>query len=438
MLDYSKQTLSNQEMHEVEKHCLNCEFCNDALDGFMNTSGNHEQQLTQLSDQIDGKKSSKLFYFYVAASIVLVIGLFGLLFESKDDFSANHKEFAEAETKQQPSPQKDLVTEKQEPIEDNSIGNLDTSVAQLQLEKSGTTLFEDSEILTEEENNNGDVPIPPEAIEEIAVNDNDVEEDIISYNSLEYENESTVIPLDYADSISPDKGFSFTVTNNNGNSSDQINDNKDESPAPVMTVDPMVYTNAQTVQEEEITTKETTARSTTSAGASNAEQAVEKKVGQENKLFKNGRKDKQESATFSDLDDYQLEEADLAEYDSIAYANQVKSEFEIGSDYYNQKSYQEAIAVLDRVVKSDTNNLQAAFYLADSYVQTEDYKKAASMYEFIVDHAKSDQESWKAKWNLTNTYILLNKKNQAIKLLDEISSSPNEFQEKAKELKDKL
>lgn len=410
MISYVENQLNNEQRNRVERHCLACEMCNDALDGYLNHDVSPSTRLNKMEGNLH-KTKSNFFYWYVAASIVLLIGLF-TVFDKPEELVplelAEHKEVKESKenakleeasngnkiedkNSTKPSEKKEFIdhSNENEPstkMSDSNVGN-NPAIPPVPVvpEESFTTMDYEDEIEYIEED------MEVEIVEEIAIQEGDVkiEEVDLSNNDI---SPSTVLQ---------DEQNSSPIT-----LEEKLEPNKE------------VYTNARTGIEESIATEATTAEVIV------LENLATKKV---------SKKDAKRvsEAAYTDLDDYDLEEADLQEFDSIAHAARIKEEFEIGVEYYQAKSYQKAIQLLDKVVRSDTSNMQAANYLADSYVQTQMYKEAIKMYQFIETHTNEENEQWESKWNQANVFILMGKKGTAKKLLTEISAHENPYKEKA-------
>lgn len=80
---YVKNTLTAEQKHQVEQHLVDCEFCADAIEGFMiaesqnvNTAGILEEINQNIDKVISKKKSFNFYYLYgAAATIALVFGI---------------------------------------------------------------------------------------------------------------------------------------------------------------------------------------------------------------------------------------------------------------------------------------------------------------------------------------------------------------------------
>jgi TonB family protein len=74
---YLNASLSDSEMHRIERHLLECEFCNEAMDGYASTYNeiNIQNELDDLKMRIDRRVKKRSFpLFRIAAIAIVLIG----------------------------------------------------------------------------------------------------------------------------------------------------------------------------------------------------------------------------------------------------------------------------------------------------------------------------------------------------------------------------
>ena len=102
MLKYINKQLSKSELHEVEKHLLDCEFCSDAFEGIKLTK--NSSMIFAIDNKIDqrvrrGENNQPLMRsLMVAASILIIVFGAYFTFDYFDNAVQNQTEFTVVET----------------------------------------------------------------------------------------------------------------------------------------------------------------------------------------------------------------------------------------------------------------------------------------------------------------------------------------------------
>ena len=92
--DYIQGSKHGKEANRLEREAMNDPFLRDALDGFDSVDGNHTEIIEQLEKKytqpafVPNAKKKPLFYWAVAASVLLVIGIGTYFFTETDKHSA--------------------------------------------------------------------------------------------------------------------------------------------------------------------------------------------------------------------------------------------------------------------------------------------------------------------------------------------------------------
>ncbi len=118
LLAYKDGKCTDRQMHAIEKHLLDCEICQDALEGFVQfDSAEIKSDLSRLSTRLQSKTEKKTpiwSYLGVAASVALLVTVGWLLYPAEEEPLALEKkqdEKVEESTRDQEEPSKELAEE---------------------------------------------------------------------------------------------------------------------------------------------------------------------------------------------------------------------------------------------------------------------------------------------------------------------------------------
>ena len=78
LLNYKTRKLSNEELHTIEKHLIDCPLCSDAVEGIENIDADTMQKdINRINKGIEKRrtKQSKIFYKYSAVAALILITL---------------------------------------------------------------------------------------------------------------------------------------------------------------------------------------------------------------------------------------------------------------------------------------------------------------------------------------------------------------------------
>lgn len=130
--DYIRGKRHGKEANQLEREAMNDPFLQDAMDGFDAVSGDHFAEIEELENKLQSKQFSKkktIHYRWwtiaVAASIVLIVGIGGLL---QFNFNSPHKIVMES-PKQDSTPEK-ILTDKNEISIDTAEDLSEKNIAQ--------------------------------------------------------------------------------------------------------------------------------------------------------------------------------------------------------------------------------------------------------------------------------------------------------------------
>ncbi|MCO6498921.1 MAG: hypothetical protein J5I47_00905 [Vicingus serpentipes] len=170
MLKYMNKQLSKNELHDVEKHLLDCEFCSDAFEGIK--IAQNSSMLFAIDNKIDQrvrsveKNNPLMRNLMVAASILIIV--FGAYFTFNNTFHSQ-KEYIVLEEKPQvshsePIVPKDIIigdssekrwvettlTEKKESVIEVPKVSITQNNADRSIEEDDDKIFFDEEIIADE------------------------------------------------------------------------------------------------------------------------------------------------------------------------------------------------------------------------------------------------------------------------------------------------
>jgi tetratricopeptide (TPR) repeat protein len=104
---------------------------------------------------------------------------------------------------------------------------------------------------------------------------------------------------------------------------------------------------------------------------------------------------------------------------------------------YDKKQYSDAISHFNKILKTDTKNTAAYFFIGISYMEVNSYEKAIESLNIVI--AQKDTAFLEhAEWYLALCYLKTNKVNLAKNILNQIAVSDNYYHSQAIELTRKL
>lgn len=109
----------------------------------------------------------------------------------------------------------------------------------------------------------------------------------------------------------------------------------------------------------------------------------------------------------------------------------------IAIQLYDKGSYIAAIQSFLNIIKSDSNNTAARFFLGVSYMETKNISKAIENLNFVINQNDTAFVEH-AEWYLALCYIKNGQKNDAISMLNKISTSQNFYKKMAVDVLKKL
>jgi len=135
MQNYIDGKLSNSEMHEIEKHLLECDFCAEAMEG-LELSGNEstfEVEVIALKNRISKKTNKSIkknpFQFrriLAVAAMLTILVVVSVLVSNIYESNLKQKQFSENKK----------IEKKSEPSKSANDSNLDKTIDELEVEES--------------------------------------------------------------------------------------------------------------------------------------------------------------------------------------------------------------------------------------------------------------------------------------------------------------
>mgnify|MGYP000862261547 CR=1 FL=1 len=112
LLNYIRGLRKGKEAHRLEKEAMQDSFLADALDGYQQVGGNHEEQIEKLRMQVlsatQKKKNNRVLYWAVAACLLLGVAVSSYLLLQRDESREEVLLAQETSTKLEPSADEDF------------------------------------------------------------------------------------------------------------------------------------------------------------------------------------------------------------------------------------------------------------------------------------------------------------------------------------------
>lgn len=366
---YIDKKLTKEELHEVEKQLLNSDFAAEASEGFANADFkvNIAASTNQLNKEIKKYNKERGFYkkdyrvFYAAASVALVfVVLFGLFrLADTTNFTSN-----------------DLAS-KSEPIinKDTVLKNSDLAFNEEPFDKK-----------TEDE-----------LIEKLK------NEEITQTQSNRNSNQNT-----------------GKIDNNLASNKEDTRADKDFSTSDIW------IRKKEKIKNEDDEVISTNSEQTVASSPSNTKR--NRQMNYDSNLTNTDQLADDDYTFFSDK-----------ETKSNLGKNQ-KSLKEIVFDAmqsYENKKYTEAILLFDSYLVTHPNDAQALYFGGMSYYQNHNYKKAIPLLEKFLKQKSSivyQKNNQDAEWYLADSYLKTNQKQKAKTVLQKIANSSSKYSSQAKSL----
>ena len=385
LLKYSDNILTEKENYQIEKHLLDCQMCQDVLDGILELPNKNKLPviITQLNNQIDKKnlkkgKVIKLNTFKIlamAASFILLIGL--SIFIGKYFTGTNEMTMAENlnyNVEKTTTINKEVTQEEKTEDEEYKEGNI----------------VEKTEIINNED-------LDDEFSDEIII------EDVVD-----------AMPDEKAEGIIKAPDYEM-----------DMNEQKEKAKGDIIEKDKADKVNNIIIADDEAIATDNIAKKDeiTTDNIGKGEEILAEEVSTtvtRNSIFK--RNKKSEGKAFSGNTTQPANQK--AEYISI------ESNIDTGIYLYNNQQYTEAVNNFSFALEEEPTNSTATFYTAQCYQETGKNIKSLMYYNQITND-KNNEFYYNAQFNTALLYIELGLKNKAEIILDELSSKENQFKKDA-------
>ena len=448
MLKYINHQLSEKELHEVEKHMLDCELCSDALEGIRYAE--NSSMLFAIDNQIDQRvrvgqtKSPIMRNLMVAASLlILIVG--GYTVVNFFDKTANEAELA-ITNEENPISELDKTTLKPneeklaEPLTDNTIAsgeNIDANnqvqapaapeiIEVAEAEESEEVAFDDVVVLEDEvleEHNEAEVVVNFDRVQEQRNNSTE--------NSLAM---GAVTTSGNAQQEIDNDGLNKRLDNNNSNKKDKAKDErkaktkkgafknraKASAPAYKSNVDMM---DAEMVEEESGKSYRTT--------ITLSDHKVVNYIDEYQRAYELNQivetKTESVSAGYASEEDMKKAEKEREEEKvEITY----KATLEKAMAYYKAKNYTMTLSEFNVILKKHPKEVNALFYGGLSYYHLNKNNEALNKFNKVLNNKKTEFNQ-EAKWYKALTLIELKQIDNAKKQLQQIIAANGFYKTKA-------
>ena len=407
---YVEGRLSGSEKHAVERHLADCEMCSDEAEGMAMLSGKGrlETITREINKKIDERTGTQKkrqifadFRLRAAALIIVILGIGSVIYIMVKNQQKNTEIFAEHFTPYENKEQAEPDTDKTKTAEKGTVTDSVEETAPIE-EAPADYLAESIE--TAEEKQKKQKPAKTSSTNKTKTGedkDKETKELPERSNAIEDkspgENEETAVMSDMESDVVRDfSGMGATSVRDSASFEDvtSVEDKKDA-----------VYDDYFEPKEmAEEPAMETVTGTTDRKSRSKSGGGVFKKAAR----------------------------AESGAYDGTPAYNPVDT-VSLAITAYNSGQYQEAAAMLERVLKKQPANRKAAFYAGVSYLSLEQPEKAIDKLNVAIDDENcAYYES--ALWYKALALVKLNKKKKAGEILEKIITLKRTYKEKAEEM----
>ena len=400
LLSYVKGTINNADKRLVELHLVDCEMCNDMVEGYQKMDASeissHVKSIEikideAVAKQSNSKAATSTFKWYYAAAAILLIGLTGILYQ----FYFNSLE----ETK---------VADLPTPHQAESRPQIDTSVKEQMNEEPPLKEEVSSKSIPDEQ------PVPvksvtkkPAMMEDLAVSESDMERETPMTTEAKSEGKLASEPV----LVEADKNTAATVTSG---STVSLNIT---APTQSYSWTPSTEGNVQG------TTTNTTVNDLFYDGTSLNAVEINKNLNDKKKL---------ESATTSKFKAKAAEKSPVAKQEANNEQEETAALKDVSADdadllsetkqLLNSKKYNEAIINYNLYLKTHPKNCEAIAGLAQCYEFTNQINQAINDYTQL-SKLKCGKQSDSAYLKLAELYLKNKQTNEAKAVLQKATNS---------------
>ncbi|MDQ3191114.1 MAG: hypothetical protein M3Q58_05935 [Bacteroidota bacterium] len=388
MFDYLDNNLSPIQMHSAEKHMLECEMCSDVMEGLSLVNNRNKidetKKLVDLKTQIIESKNGKVLSlwnahkakFAIAASILLIIGLTGII-----------NLITKEQDKTVLVENKEIKKEPQSKPENSSHSNTDKEIIKEEEEKVEVKESKQAEIAQEVKKE----LYPNKKISEI---------------NNEQTELSSVIPEEKSDKNSF-KEFEDVTIEQNSKAEEISLATLNEPSSSAQYKDEIAFTNKQTESDSK------------------------PKAVQESKAMERENVKSRSAKSYPPSPSPSLNQ-DIS--DDILSDKENNNDLDLlnGKRFYKKEDYSAAIISFEEYFKRNNNNPEAIIYCAISYVKTGKPNNALALIDIIF---KGGHTSYfeQADYYKALAFIQQKSNQKAMTLLEEIVKQNGEYKKKAQD-----
>jgi len=444
MLKYINHQLSKKELHEVEKHLLECEFCSEAVEGLKYAE--NASVLFAIDHQIDQrvKGSSQSMYrgLMVAASIMIIVFGSYFTFNFFDEAAKNQDNLAIQES---------LKMEDNAPEEESIIPMIVEEKSEDEVAEAEA--MEDRDVLRKENVQQPPVPVMSEDVlaDEIIVMDDIEEAEIVmDAEMIEEELLFEVMEDEVGEWAEPEM---TTLSNNNNegklakSAERAMTESKSESVAKSDAKDNVSKAKNKSSKKRYKAVTNKPAAATTTAAGNAAPKYYENSIGQ-NTIYVNDLRvvdysqeyqfgyDLKQSIEENNISSDFASEADKDQSEKELEESTVevtyKGILESATKNYIREEFNEAIIQFNLILKEHPEDVNAHFYTAMSYYRLDNFNQAIKFFDnTMANTSRSFLED--SEWYKALSLVALNNSDEAKTQLDKIVKEGGVYKARAKE-----
>lgn len=450
MMKYIKHQLSKKELHEVEKHMLDCDLCSDAMAG-MKFATNSATILTidnKIDNRIASGESNPFFrggWLMAAASLVAIIFgvyfLFNLFDENKfaQNEMAVHQQIEEEQN--DAAPTENYI--KEERIDEDKKEAVDRSQNINDATEDNTLKLKMTETVTE----NLEQPTPPSVFEKPGYrgtpNKDRIEDDIILVDES---------PVSMDAEVVEEEAFSKNDNNATYYDNEVLNNNQQVISSTLAAEESEPDADKVVVEKQR---NETNRKKAKSAQAPAAKQeavasgnSLSAGITAQNTYYLYDYKVVDYAVEYQNEEDFKkLAETDATPVDFLNKEQKAEAEKSLDQTIvketykdvleraiinFKKLAYKEALIDFEMILAKHPKNVNALFYGALSEYNLKNYKRALSKLDAVLKNPQTEFNQ-EAKWNKVLVLIEVKETVKAKKLLQEIIDEKGFYQQRAQD-----
>ncbi|MBL1232244.1 MAG: hypothetical protein CMD31_06620 [Flavobacteriales bacterium] len=448
MMKYIKHQLSKKELHEVEKHMLDCDLCSDAMAGMKFAT--NSATILAIDNKIDNRiatgESNPFFrggWLMAAASIIAIIfGAYFLIYLfDENKFTQN-----EMAVHQQTGEEQSNAASKENYIKEERIDEDKKNVVDRSQNKDEVT--EDNTLkMAETATENLEEPTPPSVFDKPdyrgTPNKDRIEDDIILTDEAPVSMDAEVVKEDvFSKNDNKATYYDNEMLNNNQQViSSTVTSEESEPDADKVVVEKQrnetnrkkaKFVQAPAAKQEAVATGNSLSAGIT---AQNTYYLYDYKVVDYAVEYQNEEDFKKLAETDATPVDFlnkeQKAEAEKS-LDQTVVKETYKDVLERAIINFKKLAYKDALVDFEMILAKHPKDVNALFYGALSEYNLKHYKRALSKLDEVLKNPKTEFNQ-EAKWNKALALIELKETVKAKKLLQEIIDEKGFYQQRAQD-----